>query len=92
MAWRGGCDLTMEIVSPSGSVVAVAGCAAQGATISGASLPGTGTYTVKLLPTEQRRREHRQRQAGPDLMATKWRPETRAATRCYHGSAVSASN
>jgi hypothetical protein len=47
----GGCDVTMEIVSPSGSVVASAGCAAQSATISDASLPGTGSYKVEMIPT-----------------------------------------
>jgi hypothetical protein len=46
-----GCDLTMLIVSPSGSTVANGGCSAKTSTITGAVLPGTGMYAVELLPT-----------------------------------------
>jgi hypothetical protein len=46
-----GCDLSIEIISPSGSEVTGAGCLAQSGTISDATLPGTGTYTIEVIPT-----------------------------------------
>jgi hypothetical protein len=45
------CDLNVQIVSPSGSDVASAACVAQSGTISDATLPGTGTYTVEVIPS-----------------------------------------
>jgi hypothetical protein len=45
------CDLDMQILSPSGSVVAGGSCIAQGGVISNATLPGTGTYIVDVFPS-----------------------------------------
>ncbi len=44
------CDLDLELLSPSGSVVDNASCGAQSATTGVQKLPGTGTYTVALVP------------------------------------------
>ena len=48
-----GCDMDLYLISPSGSTVASVGCAvgSGGASTSGQVLPGTGTYTIELVPT-----------------------------------------
>ncbi len=46
-----GCDLTLYLANATGiSIGPGGGCAAQSGTLS-ATLPGTGTYTVELVPT-----------------------------------------
>jgi hypothetical protein len=42
------CDLELQLLSPSGSVVANGGCAALAGSTGAVKLPGTGTYTVAL--------------------------------------------
>jgi large repetitive protein len=44
------CDLDIQVLSPSGSAVA-SSCAAQSGSTGAVKLPGTGTYTVALIPT-----------------------------------------
>ncbi len=44
------CDLEIQLLSPSGSVVANGGCAAQSGSTGAVNLPGTGTYTIALIP------------------------------------------
>ena len=56
MATSGGtfpnnCDLTLAILSPTGTLIGDGGCAAQSGSLTGILLPGTGTYTIELLPS-----------------------------------------
>ncbi len=43
------CDLDLQLLSPSGSLVANGSCAAQSGSTGAVKLPGTGTYTVALI-------------------------------------------
>ena len=47
------CDLQLYVISPNGTYIGNAGCAAQNGTESGILLPGTGTYTLELVPEAQ---------------------------------------
>ena len=49
----GNCDLSLQVLSPSGTPIGSSGCAAQSDSLTGVELPGTGTYTIELLPSSQ---------------------------------------
>jgi large repetitive protein len=51
--FTGGCDVELEILAPSNTDIASVGCVGTtGGFIGETPLPGTGTYTLELLPTD----------------------------------------
>lgn len=44
------CDLSLLVLSPNGTQIGNGGCASQSDSLTGVVLPGTGTYTIELLP------------------------------------------